>query len=154
MAVNTENPVALLYIEPDPKLRHEAIEDDLVAFVNALLVVNKSTVSGGWYYDEKTSTLEDFTEDSGWRGFHIVDEFKVSTNRDYKLEAGFVTNSCAAYYLKHYRNQIPESEIKKLKELCEYYGQPWGRGWFLEESEEVDMDDQLDMLEDLENIFG
>ena len=163
MAVNTENPFALLYIEPNPKHRHPAIDDDLVSFINALLVANKSTISGLWYYGDKNSKLEDFVSGDGWKGLHYVDDFMTSSNRDYKLEAGFVTNSCAAYYLKHYRNQIPQSEIEKLKKLCEYHGQPWGRGWFMdnlntyetieEESELTDIDSQLDMLGDLEADF-
>ena len=158
MAVNTENPYALLYIEPNPKYRNEnPITDELY---NIVMDALEESTKGIWYYDELDSTLDNFMLDDSWRGTHRVDEFASSSNRDYLLKCGLVTNSCAGYYLQYYRNQIPDSEIQKLKKLVEFKGHEWSDNWFIQDELEVEIDnpenemeDQLDMLFNLEQDF-
>ena len=113
-----DNSKYLLYIEPTKKERlNEPIDDELTVLIEK--AIEKSTSGTAGY-----STLEDegsFTEGSGYRGFHMTECKESSTNKDYLLENGMITNSLAPFYLRWYRNSIPESELMKVLALKNYY---------------------------------
>jgi hypothetical protein len=44
-----------------------------------------------------------------------------SSNKDYLLENGMITNSLASFYLRWYRFDIPEIEMNKVHELVKFY---------------------------------
>lgn len=67
---------------------------------------------------------ERFWVDDGWRGCYTCDCGEWSTSHDYLLKNGMITNSLCVFYLQYYRNSIPESEIKKVMELVEFYIKP------------------------------
>ena len=62
-----------------------------------------------------------FFPGSGFKGSHGTDCGERSTNTDYLLRSGHITNSLAPYYLKWYRNSIPQSEFKKIAEVLYAY---------------------------------
>lgn len=51
-----------------------------------------------------------------YRGFHTCKCGVTSANYDY-LVAGYITNSLATHYLMYHREDVPESEIKKLENI-------------------------------------
>jgi len=108
----------LLYIEPTKDQKsEEPTEDELTTLMEMAL---ENSESGTASY----SRLEDqgsFNPDNGYKGWHTTDCGEHSSNKDYKLENGLITNSLATFYLKWYRDAIPESEITKLKTLKKYY---------------------------------
>lgn len=54
---------------------------------------------------------------TGYRGFHQTRCGKRSDNRDWMLPGGIITNSLATYYIRHYREAIPQDEIDKVHTL-------------------------------------
>lgn len=64
---------------------------------------------------------ERFQKNNSWRGFHSSDCGKCSTNCDYLLKNGMITNSLCVFYLRYYRNSIPKTEMEKVKELVSFY---------------------------------
>jgi len=97
----------LLQIEPQHKKSEFPVEDDLTRKMEELL----STAEEGTYQSGK------FDKNSGWRGFHICVCGEWSGNKDLMLKSGHITNSLAAHYLRWHREDVPESEIQKLKSI-------------------------------------
>lgn len=56
------------------------------------------------------------TESYMTKGFHICKCGECSDNRIYKTLIGRETNSLLVHYVKCHREEIPESELKKLEE--------------------------------------
>lgn len=56
-----------------------------------------------------------------WRGVHTCVCGAHSDNADYRImqifDPDFITNSLAVHYLARHRNEIPESELKKVESL-------------------------------------
>ncbi len=52
-----------------------------------------------------------------YKGFHMTGCGKSSDNRDWVLPNGMITNSLCTYYIRHYREFIPESEIGKINRV-------------------------------------
>lgn len=106
--IKIDNPKMLLYIEPkkEEKLFKPIIDDIVRKF--------KSIYSKA---QEGTCYRQHFNMDSGYRVVHTTECGERSTNKDYLLENGMVTNSLALFYLKYYRNSIPQSEHDKLNIL-------------------------------------
>lgn len=108
----------LLYIEPPKKERlSEPVEDELTLLMEEALERAAPGTS-------KYSDLEDdltFEVGPSYRGSHRTECGEGSTNTDYLLENGMITNSLAPFYLRWYRNSIPETELMKLLALKNYY---------------------------------
>lgn len=113
-----DNSKFLLYIEPDATEKSESpIEDDLTKLVDFAMSRAKVGVSN---YSSKNEP-ESFREGSGFKGKHSTACGKMSDNHDYLLENGMITNSLAPYYVRWYRDSLPDSEVKKLEKLTEFY---------------------------------
>lgn len=109
----------LLYIEPKKKDKVAIpLEDDLTQLMELALKEAKEGVAS---YSKIASNGDDFNEGSGYKGWHSTDCGEHSSNKDYLLKNGMITNSLAAFYVKYYRNAIPKSEMLKLNKLKEFY---------------------------------
>lgn len=108
----------LLYLEFPKELKNEyPIQDEITEIMQQAL---DEAVEGTANYsnlDEK----EQHNTNYAYKGFHSTDCGKHSTNVDYLLKNGMITNSLCVYYLKYYRDSIPLSEMKKVIELVKYY---------------------------------
>jgi hypothetical protein len=108
----------LLFIEPPKKEKlAEPVEDELVKLMEMAITKAETGVSS--YMNEKDGG--NFRKSSGYKGFHQTDCGETSSNKDYLLENEMITNSLAPFYLRWYRNSIPESEIEKLMSLKKFY---------------------------------
>jgi hypothetical protein len=124
----------LLYIEPkaSEKLK-EPIDDDLVKMME--MALSKSVKGSGHYsslsdmgdgYDFKRTNgnimrVPSFAKGGRYMGVHRTECGERSDSCDFLLENGMITNSLAPFYLKWYRYSIPETEMKKVHELAEFY---------------------------------
>jgi hypothetical protein len=133
-----DNSKYLLYIEPKAidKLK-EPINDELVEIMELALSKAKVGVASyskledmGDVYefewnDPKNGTqkrlVPSFSEDGAYRGSHRTECGERSSNKDYLLENGMITNSLAPFYLKWYRFAISESEMRKVEQLVNFY---------------------------------
>ena len=133
-----DNSKYLLYIEPPAIEKLDTpIDDDLTKMMEMALSKSKKGLAGysdlsdmGDGYDLDFSDMGDgftceripsFCEGGGYRGVHRTECGQNSSNTDLLLENGMITNSLAAFYLKWYRYSIPESEMRKVKELDDFY---------------------------------
>lgn len=106
----------LLFIEPNPTAKADIpFEDKWTRLLEAEINLAQKGTSN--YHD--TNCSGQFDENSEYRGFHFTTCGKCSTNQDYQLSNGLITNSLASYYLKWYRSEIPLSEWEKLTALVE-----------------------------------
>jgi hypothetical protein len=108
----------LLYLEPKARTKHQKpINDELTELMKfALRYSERGTANYNRIGDK-----ENFTKDGGWRGIHVTDCGERSTNQDYLLKNGMITNSLAPFYLMYYRSSIPRKEIKKVIQLYRFY---------------------------------
>lgn len=108
----------LLFIEPklEDKLI-EPIEDELTSLMEMALSRSKEGVSNYSSLSDKST----FRTGPGYKGRHITDCGVKSSNNDYLLENGMITNSLATFYLRWYRYSIPISEMLKIQKLKQYY---------------------------------
>lgn len=112
-----DNSKYLLYIEPKASERSEnPIEDEKTKILNKIFIAAKE---GTARYSD-ISCQGAFLEGSGYRGSHLTEYGETSTNKDYLLPNGMITNSLCVTYLKWYRNAIPESEMEKVDSLCKW----------------------------------
>jgi hypothetical protein len=86
----------LLMIEPQSKIKEEAIND---AYTEKMKMLLKKAKKG-----------------PPFRGFHVCACGECSTNYDLNI-GKYTTNSLAAHYLCYHRSEVPVSEIEKLKKL-------------------------------------
>jgi hypothetical protein len=124
-----DNSKYLLYIEPSTadKLK-EPINDDLTQMMEMALskaergAANYSKLEDlGDGYNGQTKRIPSFRKGSSYRGTHRTECGEGSSNCDFLLENGMITNSLATFYLKWYRYSIPEIEMKKVLELQKFY---------------------------------
>ena len=114
-----DNSKFLLYIELDKDMKSfEPLEDELVEMMEKALKKAKRGTAGYSHLDNDGSN---FREGSGYKGSHVTDCGERSSNTDYLLENGMITNSLAAFYLRWYRDYIPASEMEKVMALKEFY---------------------------------
>jgi len=123
----------LLYIEPSKEEKSEyPLEDNLTRLMElALSKSQKGTANYSdikdmgdgydWVYNGKTNRIPSHRTGSGYKGTHRTDCGERSSNQDYLLENGMITNSLATFYLKWYRDSIPYNDIIKLNELAKFY---------------------------------
>ena len=115
-----DNSKYLLYIEPKVSKKSKTpVEDELVKLIETALAKSKSGNASYSNLDDDGS----WHDDGGWKGSHMTECGKSSSNKDYLLENGMITNSLAPFYLRWYRNSIPQSDINKLNELGKFYKQ-------------------------------
>jgi hypothetical protein len=108
----------LLFIEPKKKEKlSKPVEDSLTHLIEK--AIDEAEEGTSIYSDLNDDGT--FVEGSGFRGFHTTECGKGSGNRDLLLRNGMITNSLAPFYLKWYRNSIPETEIIKLMNLKKWY---------------------------------
>ncbi len=86
----------LLQIEPLGQKSDLPVDDDLTAKMEGL--------------------LESATIGTRWRGWHTCCCGEFSGTWDLLVD-GFITNSLAAHYLRHHRQEVPISEIDKLTDM-------------------------------------
>lgn len=86
----------LLMIEPQSKIKEEAINDA--------------------YTEKMERLLKHAKKGPPFRGFHVCACGENSSNYDLYV-GGYKTNSLAAHYLRFHRKEVPISEIEKLKNL-------------------------------------
>jgi hypothetical protein len=124
----------LLYIEPkaSEKLQNP-IEDELTQLME--MALSKAKRGGANYSDledmgdgytwtnnkGELKKVPSFTEDTAWRGTHRTECGEGSSNCDFLLENGMITNSLAPFYLRWYRYSISENDMRKLEELKKFY---------------------------------
>lgn len=114
-----DNSKYLLYIEPKASEKlQKPIEDELTQLMEMALSKSKR---GGANYSDLEDPGNSFQEGSAWRGTHRTECGQGSSNCDFLLENGMITNSLAPFYLKWYRYSIPENDMKKIEELQKYY---------------------------------
>jgi hypothetical protein len=114
-----DNSKYLLYIEPKSMNKlSEPIDDELTQIMD--MALSKSKIGTSSY-----SNLDDiegrFRENSAFKGSHMTECGERSSNKDYLLENGMITNSLASFYLRWYRFDIPEIEMNKVHELVKFY---------------------------------
>lgn len=108
----------LLYIEPNyNKKSKEPVNDILTEIMQLALDEAEKGVSNYSHLDEEPRFNKGFM----FRGFHTTSDGKNSSNCDYLLKNGMITNSLCVYYLQYYRSSIPLTEIEKLNELSLFY---------------------------------
>ena len=114
--LNVKN--VLLFIEPkvDEKLE-EPVEDGLSDILETLISNAKTGVIGLIENEEAN-----FVENLMTKGIHVTECGEASSNVDYLLPNGMITNRLAPYYLKWYRNSISENEMNKVYDLLKYLG--------------------------------
>lgn len=114
-----DNSKYLLYIEPKASEKlQKPIEDELTQLMEMALSKSKR---GGANYSDLEDPGNSFQEGSAWRGTHRTECGQGSSNCDFLLENGMITNSLAPFYLRWYRYSIPENDMKKIEELKKYY---------------------------------
>lgn len=113
-----DNSKYLLYIEPkaSEKLK-EPIDDDLTKMMEMALSKAERGVAGY----SRLNDVGTFNRGMGYKGFHRTECGERSDSCDFLLENGMITNSLAPFYLRWYRYSIPETEMKKVHELAEFY---------------------------------
>jgi hypothetical protein len=123
----------LLYIEPkkEDKLG-EPINDELTQMMEMALSKSRKGAARyskledmgdgyNWTHNGQTKRVPSFREGTAYKGFHGTECGERSSNCDFLLENGMITNSLAPFYLKWYRYSIPETEMKKVLELQKFY---------------------------------
>jgi hypothetical protein len=114
-----DNSKYLLYIEPKASDKLQTpIEDELTQLMEMALSKSRR---GGANYSDLEDPGNSFQEDSAWKGTHRTDCGEGSSNCDFLLENGMITNSLAPFYLRWYRYSISENDMRKLEELKKFY---------------------------------
>jgi hypothetical protein len=105
----------LLFIEPRNPASAEPVVDDLTKRMAAAL--NDGVGGTG-------DTQASFRPGGGLRGWHDCVCGACSSNQNYLLSDGQVTNSLCVHYLAHHRGEVPESELRKVRSLPSYEAEP------------------------------
>lgn len=118
--IRDDNSVFLLYMEPPlwEKLK-EPIEDELTELLRkALKAAKKGTAN---YSRENEEPIFDEGDRHRWMGTHETSCGKRSTDKDYLLENGMITNSLAPFYVANYRSSICMNDWMKIQALIDFY---------------------------------
>ena len=109
MAVNND---LLLYIEPNnPPSLNPVIDELTCVMVDAF----RKAKSGIANYSYESPYI--FNEGGGYKGFHICSCNVCSSNLDYQLENGEITNSLAIHYLAYHREEISKEQLDRVSHL-------------------------------------
>ncbi len=81
-----------------------------------------------------TAAFKDYKTGSGYQGQFMEDAMTMgeqtcicgarSTNVDYLLPSGFITNFLCVHYLAWHRNEVPQSELDKVASLPNEFVEP------------------------------
>lgn len=108
-----------LYIEPTLDQKSPDPINDI--YTEAVEKFFKTAVSGTAYYHVLRDTGTEFSEGNGWRGIHCNCDGEVSSNQDYLLGNGYITNSLCVHYVRWFRSAIDGENFKKLEILKKLY---------------------------------
>lgn len=112
MAVNDN---LLLYIEPkNPPSKKPVIDIITCTMVDAF----RRAKSGVANYMNDEGPYE-FMEGVGYKGTHTCSCNVRSSNRDYLLPHGEMTNSLAVHYLAYHRDEISEEQLERVDTLSD-----------------------------------
>lgn len=114
-----DNSKYMLYIEPPVSEKADKPTDDDYIYKMMKKVMSRAKSGAGNYMNEESSG--DFRVGVAYKGFHRAEDGKRSSNKDYLLENGMITNSLCLHYLAWYREWIPASEMKKVEDTIAYY---------------------------------
>jgi len=107
-----------LFLDPRPEDKStEPVNDKLTALVQ--MAFDNSTEGTSRYSDPED--INTFRGGSGYKGIHLTRCGERSSNKDYLLENGLITNSLCVYYVRWYRNSISENDMIKLNQLKQFY---------------------------------
>lgn len=101
------DPNELLYIEPQRPEDPIPIIDNLTRRMTAAL---SHATAGG-------KSGNEFTVGDRFRGWHTCSCGATSSNQDYLLQNGMITNSLCIHYLARHRSEVPLTELRKVMAL-------------------------------------
>lgn len=107
-------PKMLLFIEPQNQKSDTPLIDELTKKMSAAF---KGYTTGSGFEGQ-------FMEDAGTMGWHTCVCGAKSTNVDYLLPSGFITNSLCVHYLAWHRGEVLQSELDKLATLPNEFAEP------------------------------
>jgi hypothetical protein len=124
-----DNSKYLLYIEPKKEDRlKNPIDDEYTQLMEMALSKSKKGASrysdpddDGVTFEFRGKTIPSFQENTAYKGVHRTQCGEISSNCDYQLDNGMITNSLAPVYLRWYRYSIPVNDMLKMRELKEFY---------------------------------
>jgi len=87
----------ILFIEPSAKASAKPIVD--------------------WFTRKMTAAFRQGIPGVKYRGFHLCSCGAKSSNCDYTLPGGDKTNSLCVHYLAFHRNEVPISQLEKVRHL-------------------------------------
>ena len=112
------NDKGLLFVEPRKLPGREPLIDDLTKKMTAAL--NKCE-KGTWIPEGDPQ----FRAGDSWKGFHLCVCRAVSSAQDlFYRKQNIATNSLCVHYLAFHRDEIPESELDKVRALPGEYAEP------------------------------
>lgn len=123
----------LLYIEPKKEDKLESpIDDNITKLMEMALskseegTANYSSLEDmgdgyDWEYGSVKKRIPSHRTGSAYKGVHRTACGESSSNVDFLLENGMITNSLAPFYLRWYRYSIPENDMIKIRELAKFY---------------------------------
>ena len=104
----------LLYIEPQNQKSDTPVLDELTK--------------------KMTAAFRDYKTGSGYQGQFMEDAMTIgeqtcacgakSTNLDYLLPSGFITNRLCVHYLAWHRSEVPQSGLDKVAALPDEFSDP------------------------------
>lgn len=111
-----DNSKFLLFIEPGRADKSdEPVNDEWTDMIEELLKTAKKGTSD---YDILAPGADHgFDEGNAWRGMHSGPDGMMSSNKEYLLPGGYITNSLAPHYLRYYRKRISDFDWKKLEDI-------------------------------------
>lgn len=115
-----DNSKFLLYIEPKIEDKSEQPENDEIAMVLRLALADAK--KGSANYTDLDDLHGKFTEGSGYKGWHTCCDGTKSSNWDYQLKNGMITNSLCVHYVMWFRKAIPQEDWLKIEKIQQLYG--------------------------------
>ena len=107
----------LLYVHPK-KGKNQPINDE---WTKLMLKAFNEAEDGVANYSS-VGEKETFRKGAGFKGWHDCTGCgERSSNKDYLLKNGMITNSLCVHYLCYHRNDIEQNDWDKLEELKKFY---------------------------------
>lgn len=116
-----DNSNYFLYIEPSLEEKSsEPIDDVYTEAVQWALSNSLVGLFGSGTLNDR-GDAKYFSVGNGWRGCHINCDGERSTNHDYLLDIGFITNSLCDHYTRWFRTAVDGPNLAKLEKLKNLY---------------------------------